>query len=192
MIKEAANLFRALDRELWIITAHANNESSGLVSTSVSQASIDEQTPRLTVGLAIHHYTEKLIQSSGCFVAHLISAEQSDWIRHFGTQTGSQIDKFASLETFPSQTHTPILKHARAWLECRVENMMETGDRHWYLAEIVDSHWTDGFQPLTFQGFISQTDEDTRSLLKKQLEEDSLTDRHLVSDWRRSRRSGDR
>lgn len=191
MFKAAEHLFRSLDRELWIITACSGTEKGGLVSTSVSQASIDGQTPRLTVGLAIHHHTENLIHDSGAFVAHLISQKQSDWVRHFGTQSGRDVDKFSSLETLSSQSEAPILKAASAWLECRVENIMETGDRHWYLAEVVDAFWTDGFQPLTFQSFCAEADDNLKTLLKKQLQEDSLTNRQLISDWRRSRMSDD-
>ena len=189
MKDEAAPLFRALDRELWVITSSADGQRGGLISTSVSQAPINEQIPRLTVGLAVHHHTESLVHKSKSFVAHLIAPNQGDWVRHFGTQSGRDVDKFSKLDFTTSVTNAPILKDAHAWLECRVENMMESGDRHWYLAEVVDAKWSQEFQPLTFQAFLPQADDDLMPLLKKQLREDSLTDSQLVEEWRRSRHS---
>ncbi|MDG2391555.1 MAG: flavin reductase family protein [Planctomycetaceae bacterium] len=191
MIDQAAPLFRVLDRELWVISACAGDHYGGLISTSVSQASINDQLPRLIVGLATHHQTESLVKQSKSFVAHLIASDQSDWVQHFGTQSGRDIDKFSDLEFTTSVTQAPILKDAHAWLECRVENVMESGDRHWYLAEIVDAKWSTDFVPLTFQAFLSQADDDLKALLKKQLGEDSLTDRQLVEEWRRSYDSTD-
>jgi len=189
MRQSAAKLFRSLDRELWVITAQANGKSGGLISTTVSQASIDETLPRLTVGLAIHHETSKLVHQSQAFAAHLVGRDQSNWIRHFGTQSGRDLDKLEDWEITTSITQSPILNESRAWLDCRIENLMETGDRRWYLAKIVDAKWTEGFNPLTFQTFLSQADDDLKALLKKQLGEDSLTDNQLISNWRRSRRS---
>ncbi|MBD3674848.1 MAG: flavin reductase family protein [Planctomycetaceae bacterium] len=192
MINAATKLFRALDRELWIVTSQAGELKSGLVSTSLSQASIDEKNPRLTIGLSTRHLTSELVSESGRFVAHLVSHEQTSWIRHFGTQSGRDIDKFDTVDFFHSEQGIPILKDAQAWLECRVENVMKTGDRHWYLAEIVDSHWTESFHPLTFHNFLAQADDHLRALLKNQLEEDTLIDRRMIVDWRRSQTSDDR
>jgi flavin reductase (DIM6/NTAB) family NADH-FMN oxidoreductase RutF len=191
MIDQATPLFRALDRELWVITACANDQYGGLISTSVSQASINDQLPRLIVGLAKHHQTESLVRQSESFVAHLMAPDQTEWVQHFGTQSGRDIDKFSDLEFTTSVTNAPILKDAHAWLECRIENMMNSGDRNWYLAEIVDAKWSANFAPLTFQAFLSQVDDDFKALLKKQLGEDSLTDRQLVEEWRRSHDSAD-
>lgn len=189
MSDAAASLFRALDRELWVITSRHAGRASGLIATSVSRASISESRPRLMVGLARHHLTGQLVEGSGTFVAHLLDASQHDWVRRFGTQSGSEIDKLAGLKTHHGGSGAPILSDARAWVECRVETSLDAGDRFWHLSEIVDAKWTEGFRPYTFQQFLSRADEDLKALLKLQLEADSLTDEQLIADWK-SRRPG--
>jgi flavin reductase (DIM6/NTAB) family NADH-FMN oxidoreductase RutF len=174
---------------LWVITARDAGRASGLVATSVSQASISEWHPRLTVGLARQHLTGQLVERSGSFVAHLLHASQHDWVRHFGTQSGRETDKFSGWKTQAGITGAPILSETGAWVECRVETSLDAGDRLWYLAEIVDAKWTTDFIPYTLQQFLARADDDLKALLKQQLEADSLTDEGLIADWklRRSR-----
>lgn len=185
MIDAAASLFRSLDRELWVITSGFEDRTSGLISTSVSQASILASRPRLTIGLAKHHFTGELVEHSGTFVAHLIDASQHEWVRHFGTQSGEETDKFAGVKTEAGITGAPILSDSPAWLECRVEASLDSGDRWWHLAEIVNAKWTDGFSPYTFQQFLARADDGLKALLKQQLASDSLTDEQLIAGWKR-------
>lgn len=189
MSEASARLFRSLDRELWVVTAQAEGHAGGLIATSVSQASIDDSRPRLLLGIARQHSTSPLILKSGAFVAHLISSQQTEWVKHFGAQSGREIPKLQSFETFTSETEAPILSAAHAWLECRIETSMESGDRDWILAEVVDAKWTDGFKPLTLHQFLVVADDQLKGVLKKQLHEDSLTDADLVDAWRRTRES---
>lgn len=189
MIDAAASLFRSLDRELWVITSAFESRSSGLIATSVSQASILETRPRLMAGLAKHHLTGELVEQSGCFVAHLIAPERHEWVSHFGTQSGREIDKFSGLKTEAGITGAPILSNAAAWLECRVEGTLDSGDRRWCLAEVANAKWTDGFTPYTVQQFLARADDELKACLKEQLAADSLTDERLIADWN-SRRSG--
>ena len=184
MSEAAANLFRSLDRELWVITARHADQASGLISTSVSQASIQAASPRLMVGLARQHLTGQLVEKAGVFTAHLIDASQHDWVKHFGTQTGRQTDKFSGMQLRTGVTGAPILTEARAWLECRIEASLDSGDRLWYLAEVVDAKWEAGFTPYTFQQFLKSADDDLKTLLKQQLEADSLKDAELVAAWK--------
>ena len=189
MFDEAASLFRALDRELWLITSQHAGRASGLIATSVSQASISESRPRLIAGLARHHLTGQLVEGSGAFAAHLLDASLHEWVRHFGTQSGSETDKFSGLATHEGITGAPILSEAGAWVECRVETSLDAGDRSWHLAEIVDAKWSEGFIPYTVQQFLGRADDRLKAVLKQQLEADSLTDERLIADWN-SRRSG--
>ncbi|MGE3179822.1 MAG: flavin reductase family protein, partial [Vicinamibacterales bacterium] len=59
--QEALAIF---DRAVWIITARAGDDMSGLVATFVNSASLVPSLPRLTAGIACHHFTWELIRRS--------------------------------------------------------------------------------------------------------------------------------
>ena len=134
-----SSLFNKLDRELWLITAQAGDRRGGLIATFVSRASLIPSLPRMMLGLAKHHYTHELIETSGAFCMHLIGEEHLDWVWRFGLRSGREFDKLAGLVTQLGATGSPILMGVPAWLDCRVEMRMDTGDRTIYLAEIIDA-----------------------------------------------------
>ena len=50
-------VFRLVDRELWIVTAADKSRRGGLVATWVAQASLDPESPVLLIALATNHFT---------------------------------------------------------------------------------------------------------------------------------------
>ena len=114
-----SEVFNKLDREIWLITARAGDRQSGLIATYVSKASLVPTLPRLTIGLAKHHFTHELIQESNAFCMHLIDEQHIDWVWHFGTSSGRDSDKLRGLETYTSVTGSPIL--AGRWRGSTVE-----------------------------------------------------------------------
>src|SRR6516225_194631 len=94
-----ASLFARTDRELWLLTAAAGGRRGGLIATFVSQASIVPDLPRVVVGIAKQHHTWGLIEASGAFALHLLSADELDWVWRFGLQSGRDSDKLDGLAT---------------------------------------------------------------------------------------------
>ncbi len=84
----ASELFRRLDRELWVVTAAAEGRRGGLVATTVAQASIVAELPRVVVMLARQHHTWELIRDAGAFGLHLLGEGQLDWAWRFGLGSG--------------------------------------------------------------------------------------------------------
>ncbi len=182
-----AALLDQLDSPLWIVTASAERRRGGLVATFVNPASIVPDLPRMVVGLARQHHTWELVQASGCFALHLLSEAQVDWVWRFGLPSGRDADKLAGLRVQTGETGSPILPDAAAWLDCRVEAWMETGDRTVYLAEVVASeHRLSG--PFLTQQRMALASAEQRALLKQQREKDAATDATAVLAWRAGRR----
>ncbi len=137
-----STLFAWLDRELWLVTASAGGRRGGLIATFVNEASIVADMPRMLVGLAKQHHTHELVEASGAFALHLLGEDQLDWVWRFGLQSGRSADKFAGLDVQTAATGSPLLKNAVGWLDCRVEERLDGGDRTVYLAEVVQSRVT--------------------------------------------------
>jgi flavin reductase (DIM6/NTAB) family NADH-FMN oxidoreductase RutF len=145
----ASTLFASLDRELWLVTARDGPRRGGLIATFVSQVTIVPDMPRMLVGLARQHYTWELVEASGAFALHLIGEPHLDWVWRFGLESGRHKDKFEGLPFQTGETASPLLEGAIGWLECRVEDRLDTGDRTVYLAEVVQSQVGDFAPPLT-------------------------------------------
>lgn len=197
-----ANVFARIDRELWIVTAadppagQTEDRSvsgggaarrSGLIATFVAQASIVPELPRVLVGLAKQHFTWELVEASGAFALHLIRPEQLDWVWRFGLQSGRDGDKFDGLNVRIGSTGSPLLTDAPAWLECRVEDCLDTGDRTVYLAEVVDGALVADGAVLTMQRLLEQAPPEKLKELKEQLVTDSRADFEAIRAWRTRR-----
>jgi len=180
-----SEVFDTLDREIWLITARAGDRQSGLIATYVSKASLVATHPRVTVGLAKHHFTHELIQESGAFCMHLIDEDHIDWVWYFGIPSGRDVDKLSGLTTNTSVTGSPILGGALAWLDCRVEAQMDTGDRTVYLAQVLDARMVQSAPPLTFKRVLELAPPDKLQQLRLGMEHDIEVDRNAILEWRR-------
>jgi flavin reductase (DIM6/NTAB) family NADH-FMN oxidoreductase RutF len=175
-----------LDRELWLVTAAAGDRHGGLIATFVSAASIVPQMPRMMVGIAKQHHTWELIEASHAFGLHLLSEEQVEWVWCFGLRSGRDTDKLAGLTTKIGTTGTPLLVDALAYLECRVETCLDTGDRTVYLAKVLDGGQATAKAPLTIHRLLQLAPPERMRELKEQLDRDAAVDAAAIHAWRSS------
>jgi flavin reductase (DIM6/NTAB) family NADH-FMN oxidoreductase RutF len=181
----ASELFRRLDRELWVVTAAAGGRRGGLIATFVGTASIVPDMPRMVVGLAKQHHTWGLIEASGAFGLHLIGEDQLDWVWRFGLQSGRDVDKLDGLATRAGASGAPILTEAPGWLDCRVEARLDTGDRTVYLAAVLDAQ-APGPRPFLTVGRLRPLiPDDRRQALEQQMARDIAIDAQAIAAWRR-------
>jgi flavin reductase (DIM6/NTAB) family NADH-FMN oxidoreductase RutF len=184
MPMSAAAVFERTDRELWIVTARAGERTGGLVATFVNQASIVPELPRVLVGLARRHYTTQLVEASGAFALHLIGERQLEWVWRFGLASGRAVDKLDGLAWHAGATGSPLLDDAVAWLDCRVEAKLDTGDRIVCLAEVVSAGLQSTASPLTMKQLLQQAPRDKLVALKEQLQRDAQIDAEAIRAWR--------
>jgi flavin reductase (DIM6/NTAB) family NADH-FMN oxidoreductase RutF len=182
----AATLMAWLDRELWLVTAQAGGQRSGLIATFVGPASIVADEPRLVVGLAKQHLTWELVEASGAFGLHLLGAQHLDWVWRFGLSSGRDGDKFAGFELHTARTGSPVLASAIGWLDCRVEARMDIGDRTVYLGAVVEGNVSQFGPPLTLKQALQLAPPDKVAEMKRQRHHDSLIDAEAIRAWRQT------
>ena len=182
-----STIFGQLDRELWLITARAGGRSSGLIATYVSSVSLVPPLPRVTVALAKHHFTHELIQTSNAFCMHLLGEDHLDWVWRFGIPSGREIDKLRGLAASISAGGSPILTGASAWIDCRVEARLDTGDRTVHLAEVIDARVEQHVTPLTFKRLLAIAPSDKLQELQRATQRDIELDRVAILEWRQNR-----
>ena len=179
-----AGIDALIDRELWLITSRAGADRGGLIATTVSQASIVPEVPRVLIAIARRHHTWGLIERSRAFAMHLLGEEHLDWVARFGLQSGRDRDKLAGLEWSAGPSGSPILASAVGWVDCRVEAALEIGDRTVYLAEVVASEVPNSKPVLTASGMFKLVPEPIRRELKRQREEAAAADAEAIRAWR--------
>ena len=181
-----SDILRLPDRELWLVTSGTLHEPAGLIATFVNNASIVPELSRVIVGIAKQHHTWKRIEACHAFVLHLLDESHIDWVWRFGLQTGHAIDKFAGLETTASATGCPRLAGAVAWLDCKVETSMDTGDRTIYLAEALDGRLEKRTPLLTLKRLLQSAPADRLGELRDGMTRDAAIDAAAIRAWRRS------
>jgi flavin reductase (DIM6/NTAB) family NADH-FMN oxidoreductase RutF len=184
-----ADVLARCDRELWLVTAQAGKRRGGLIATFVSNASLVPDLPRMLLGLARQHHTWELIEEAGAFGLHLISEDHLEWVWRFGLISGRDRDKLVGLNIETRSTGSPLLKDALAWLDCRVELRMDTGDRTIYLAEVVEGANTRPGRILTVERMLDLAPADKRAALKNAVVHDAKIDAAAIRAWRASRQA---
>lgn len=184
---DANALFMRLDPELWLVTAAANSQRSGLIATCVTVASIVPELPRVVVGLGKRTFTWELVETSEAFTLHLLGDSNVEWVDRFGLRSGRDGDKFDGLTVATTPNGSPLLTDALGWLDCRVESRMDAGDRVIYLAAVTEGRAVSDrdpslLPPLTMKRFIQRTD--SLDELARQRRRDAQLDAEAIRNWR--------
>lgn len=177
-------IFRELDRELWLISAQAGERRSGLIATYVAKVSLVPSLPRVTIALARHHFTHELIEASHAFCMHLMDESQIDWVWRFGIRSGREFDKLQNLKVTTGDSGAPILSDAPAWVDCRVEARLDSGDRTIYVADVINARVERRTTPLTFKRLLEIAPADKLQEVKNAMEHDIELDRAAILEWR--------
>ncbi len=184
---QIGKIFERVEREVWIVTAARAGLRSGLVATFVSPASIVPEMPRIIAGIAKTHETWKLIEASGAFAVHLVEEPQIELVWRFGLQSSRDVDKFADLQVRTAATGSPIVCDALAWLDCHVENRMDTGDRTIYLGAVSDGGTKSDARPLTLPKLLASAPPQIKQTLREQMAADAARDAEAIQHWRARR-----
>ncbi len=129
------DLFRRLTNGVYVITASHEGQSAGFTAAWVTQVSFDP----LLLMLSVHpgHATWPLIDASRRFVVNVLQAGQEELARHFGTQSGREVDKLSTVPTMTVGDEAIALRAAAAWCACRLEQQVPAGDHIVVIARVV-------------------------------------------------------
>jgi flavin reductase (DIM6/NTAB) family NADH-FMN oxidoreductase RutF len=157
------------------------------VATSVGQASIAPEAPRVLVGISRRHATWELVEASEAFALHLIAADRFDLLEQFGAHTGRDTDKFAGLAVEATPSGLPLLSDSLGWLDCRVETGWDAGDRTFYLAKAVAAQPPPKDAGVMTTRAIASAPEALRRELRRQYDADAAQDLAAILHWRQGR-----
>lgn len=154
--RKITKLARVLDlmvRGVHIITTSHEEQPYGLAAAWALRVS---GSPYLLMAAVYQRsHTHPFIRMSGAFAVNLLAADQAEIARHFGRQTGRDVDKFKREDIYWERrtTGSPILIDALAYFDCRVVDGYDPpgGDHTLYIGEVIDADQLREAEPLIFR-----------------------------------------
>lgn len=127
-----------------IVTVAVEGTLHGMTASAF--ASVSLEPPLILVCLDKSSRTRELLVDLGAFAVNVLAAHQEEAARGFARAGQKPFEKLP--HAFGS-TGAPLLKEALAWIECRVERVVEAGDHDVVLGEVLACQGHDG-DPLVY------------------------------------------
>lgn len=126
---DVSNALKMMPYGLYSITSRRDDTMNAMVANWVMQASYE---PRLVViGLQKSSFTYGLVQAGRVFAVNIFKAEDAEAIKPYTKSRAKNPDKMNGVDYQPApQTGCPILPEAAAYVECRVQKIVDTGGDH--------------------------------------------------------------
>lgn len=128
-----------------VVTSHFKGRSN--VMSAAWHTALSFEPLLYGIAIAPSRFTHGLIEKSGEFTVNFLPYEKAHLITLVGRTSGRDINKFHefNLQTIqPIKVKAPILKDAYAAYECKVVQMVTTGDHTFFVGEVLASHEKDG------------------------------------------------
>jgi flavin reductase (DIM6/NTAB) family NADH-FMN oxidoreductase RutF len=128
-------LFHRLGNGLYVVGVAHLEQRNAFTAAWVTQVSFDP----LMLALSINpgHASYPILEATGVFCISVLRRGQLELARHFGTQSGREVDKLAGQRWQAALEGAPFLLDAAAYLECRVVRRHTAGDHQLILAQVV-------------------------------------------------------
>lgn len=141
-------VFDQMVRGVFVVTTHLGDRLNGMSAAWVNRSA--EQPFLLIASIWKKNFSHDLIKESGVFAIHILRRDQVEVARHFGKQSGRDVDKFASVPYRTGKTGSPILTDCLAYLDCRVVSATESGDHTLFIGEVQEADFVIRGEPLLF------------------------------------------
>jgi flavin reductase (DIM6/NTAB) family NADH-FMN oxidoreductase RutF len=128
-----------------VITSGTDEGPAGMAVGSFSSLSLDPPQVLFCAGNASTSWPR--IRDHGSFAVNILAEDQEDVSRVFASKGA---DKFAEIGWHRSPAGNPLLDGALAWIECRLGNIVESGDHSIVIGEVNDLKVAHEGRPLVF------------------------------------------
>ena len=123
-----------------IISARESDKDNGCIANTCFQ--VAENPNKLAISVQVKNLTREMIERTGQFnVSVLTEAVPFETIRHFGMQSGRDVDKF---ESFPGvkRSHNGLIyvaENTNVMFSCKVISKQELGSHVLFVGEVTES-----------------------------------------------------
>ena len=133
------NVMFSLTYGLYVVTAREGSKDNGCITNTAAQVTATPNRISLTVNKA--NYTHDMIVRTGEFNVSILSEKASfDTFKHFGFQSGRDVDKFAD---YPAAKRAAngiyyTTDGTNAWMSAKVVQSIDLGTHTMFIASVED------------------------------------------------------
>ncbi len=152
---------------LYVLTARDGEKDNGCIVNTVMQVA---SNPLLVaVGVNKQNYTCGLVQQTGMLNVNSLTIDTPfEVFRHFGYQSGRNVDKFAGKTPARSTNGLVILTdHTGGFLSLSVKQEMDAGSHYLFLCEPTEGYLQPGAETVTYAYYQQQIKPKPESTAKK-------------------------
>ncbi len=124
---------------LFILTAKEGDKDNGCIVNTVTQVTTEPN--RITVAVNKKNYTHDMIQRTGMFnVSILTEGSKFDTFKHWGFQSGAEVDKMQAIAFRRSENGIAYIEEAcNAYISAKVISATDLGTHTLFLADVTDA-----------------------------------------------------
>ena len=140
---------------LYVLTAREGGRDLGCIVNTVTQ--LTENPTRIAVSVNKQNFTNEVIQRTGLFnVSVLTEAAPMDLFRHFGFQSGRDVDKFAGRADPVSENGLRYIDGpANALISGKVEQAIDCGTHMLYIALVTEARKLSDAPSMTYAYYFA-------------------------------------
>lgn len=140
---------------LYVLTAREGGRDLGCIVNTVTQ--LTENPTRIAVSVNKQNFTNEVIQRTGLFnVSVLTEAAPMDLFRHFGFQSGRDVDKFAGRTDPVSENGLRYLDGpVNALISGKVEQAIDCGTHMLYIALVTEARKLSDAPSMTYAYYFA-------------------------------------
>ena len=132
------NVMFKISYGLYVLTAQDGEKSNGCIINTLEQVTT---TPnKVTIAVNKSNYTHDMILKTGRFNASILSEKADfDTFKHFGFQSGRDVDKFSNYPAEISENGIPyITKGTNGFISAEVISTVDLGTHTLFVANVTD------------------------------------------------------
>ncbi|MBU4485080.1 flavin reductase family protein [bacterium] len=139
---------------LYILTTVSEDKLNGQCIDALMQ--VTNAPPRVAFCVRKKSLTHEMILESKIGAISVIDKEAPghiDTVKHFGFQSGRNVDKFADIAFELGENGSPILPEAKAFYECHVSNTIDLDTHTMFIADVDRAGFKESGEPFTYNEY---------------------------------------
>lgn len=132
------NVMRNISYGLFVLTSKDGNKLNGCITNTLMQ--VTTAPNRVTITVNKDNYTHDMVLKTGEFNVSILSENAKfNTFKHFGFQTGRDIDKFEDYPIVLAKNGIPyITDGTNGYISAKVVNSIDLGSHTLFLADVTD------------------------------------------------------
>ncbi|MCR4716146.1 MAG: flavin reductase [Lachnospiraceae bacterium] len=124
---------------LFVVTSNLNGKDNGCITNTAIQ--VTTEPAKITVTIDKRNYTHDMVMESKILTVSILSeAANFDLIKHFGFQSGRDVDKFADYQKCKKASNNTMIitEGTNAYISGNVVETVDLGSHTMFVVEVTD------------------------------------------------------